>query len=214
MRTTGTATATAWRLVVLPVLVAMAMVLLTPDNVSAHERRALAGGRYAAVVGMLTEPAYDGQMNGVDLTVTDESQKGVDGKGTPLMGAEKTLFVEISVPSGAKQELALRARGGMPGKYAATFLPTAPGSYTFRLYGAIGDARVDERFENRVVNAATEVQFPAKAGATDMQAQLAAARSEATTARTLGIAGLVVGTLGLAAGGAALARRPGRMSAR
>lgn len=201
------------RWMVLPILVALAL-FLTPTGASAHDRHPLAGGTYQAVVGWLTEPAYEGQMNGFDLTVTDESQKGADGKGTPVMGLEKTLFVEISTPSGAKQELALRARSGMPGKYTANVLPTTTGQYIFRIFGMIGAARVDERFDKSETVSLADVQFPPQAGVADVQAQLAAVRDEAMTARSLSIAGLVLGACGLAVGAVALMRRPTRLTTR
>lgn len=196
------------------VLVVTVAILLTPTGARAHDRHALAGGTYQAVVGWLTEPTYEGQMNGLDLTVTDESQKGVDGKGTPVIGLEKTVFVEVSTPSGAKQELALRARSGMPGKYTANVLPTTTGQYIFRIFGTVGKARVDERFDKSETVSLAEVQFPPKAGVADVQTQLDAAHNEAMTARTFSIAGLVVGACGLVVGGAALTRRPARATTR
>lgn len=206
-----TRTRTTSRWLSIPVLVAAVLLLLTPTGASAHERRPLPGGRYQAVVGLLTEPAYDGLMNGVDLTVTDESQKGADGKGIPVLDLEKTLNIEVSVPSGAKQQLTLRSRSGMPGKYAANFMPTATGQYVFRVYGTISDLRVDERFDKSEIASLSEVQFPNKAtGAADLQAQLTAAKGEVNTARAFGIAGVVLGALGLVTGGVGLARRPSR----
>lgn len=46
---------------------------IAPGTASAHERRDLAGGKYQAVVGFLVEPAYEGEPNGLDLTVRDMS---------------------------------------------------------------------------------------------------------------------------------------------
>jgi len=54
----------------------------------AHERRTV--GPYQLVVGFLTEPAFAGTANGVDLTITDtRSNKAVEG-------AEKTISVAIT----------------------------------------------------------------------------------------------------------------------
>lgn len=192
------------------------LLALAPTGVSAHERRTLAGGKYQTVVGFLNEPAFEGAVNGLDLTVTDESQKGADGKGKPVEGLEKTLKAEVLVPSGAKRDLTVAARFGQPGKYAAYFVPTQPGAYTFHVYGIIGEQRVDERFESgpgrfNDIQSLAEAQFPHKVAVpADLQAQLDGARSEANTARTFGIVGTVVGVLGLVAGGLGLARRPSR----
>ena len=195
---------------------AVLMLALVPTGASAHERRTLAGGKYQTVVGFLNEPAFEGSVNGLDLTVTDESQKGADGKGKAMEGLEKTLKAEVLVPNGAKRDLTVAARFGMPGKYAAYFVPTQPGTYTFHVYGTVGDAKVDEKYESGPgrfsdIESLASAQFPNKVAVpADLQGQLDGARSAATTARTFGIAGSVLGVLGLVAGGLGLARRPSR----
>lgn len=196
-------------------LLALALFLV-PAGASAHDRRDLAGGKYQAVVGFLTEPAIQNQMNGIDLTITDMSQKDASGKGTPVEGLEKTLKVEIAFGGGAKKEIPLAARFGAPGKYAGYFMPTEAGSYTFRIFGSINDAKIDERFESgpgrfNDVEPLSSVQFPNQVAVpANLQQQLDSAKSGANTARTFGIAGLVVGILGLGAAGLALTRRPAR----
>lgn len=207
-------TAMRWGMAV--ALVAMS-ALLVPGVASAHERRDLAGGKYQAVVGFLNEPAIEGAPNGLDLTITDLSQKDASGKGAPVMGLEKTLKAEVLVPSGAKKDLTLEARFGMPGKYAGYFVPTAPGAYIYHIFGTINEAKIDEKFEsgpNRFsdVDALSTVQFPNHVTVpANLQSQLDSAKSGANNARLFGIAGLVVDILGLAAGGFALARRPSAM---
>jgi len=67
----------------------LAMIAL-PGAASAHESRTLANGKYKAVVGFLTEPAFQGQMNGLDLTITSALEKTADGKEKPIEGLEKT----------------------------------------------------------------------------------------------------------------------------
>jgi len=208
-----------WRLAAVPALVAMLIVLM-PNAVSAHEQRDLAGGKYHFVVGFLNEPALQNQPNGLDLTVTDLSQKDAAGKGKAVEGLEKTLKAEVLVPNGAKKDLMVVTRYAMPGKYAGYFVPTQAGQYMFHVSGTIGDQKVDEMFQSGPgrfgdVEDLAAQQFPNKVIVpTDLQAQLTAAKSDANTARTFGIAGLVVGVLGLAAGGAGLAmRRSGRPTA-
>ncbi len=210
----GVRNVTRWSLAL--ALVAIGL-LLVPGVASAHERRALAGGKYQAVVGFLNEPAIEGSPNGLDLTVTDLSQKDASGNGTPVLGLEKTLKAEVMVPSGAKKDLTLEARFGLPGKYAGYFVPTAPGAYMYHIYGTINEQKIDEQFEsgpNRFsdVDALATVQFPNQVTVpANLQSQLDSAKSSASNARLFGIAGLVVGILGLAAGGVALARRPSRL---
>jgi hypothetical protein len=188
-------------------------VLLAPAAASAHERRDLLNGRYQAVVGFLNEPAYDGQLNGLSLAVTDKTQKTPDGKDKPVEGLEKTLKAQV-LAQGKTMDLTLRSRFGMPGNYAAYFEPTVAGQYIFRVYGQIEGQQIDERFESgpgrfNDVESLAPLQFPAKVGTApaDLQAQLDSAQSRANTALTVGIAGIVLGVLGLAVAALTLARR-------
>lgn len=108
------------------VLALAVIVLAVPQGVSAHERRDLAGGKYQAVVGFLTEPAYQGQVNGLDLAVTSKTEKNADGTAKPIEGLEKTLKAQV-LADGKTLDLTLQTRFNMPGKYAAYFQPTAAG---------------------------------------------------------------------------------------
>jgi len=108
-------------------ILALALALVAvPQSVSAHERRDLIGGKYQAVVGFLTEPAYQGQLNGLDLTVRDMTKKDAQGVGAPVTGLEKTLKAEV-LAGGKTLPLTVESRFGMDGKYAAYFQPTAVG---------------------------------------------------------------------------------------
>lgn len=196
-------------------ILALALVLVAaPQSASAHESRDLAGGKYKAVVGFLTEPAYQGQMNGLDFTVTSKTEKTDDGKDKPIEGLEKTLKAQV-LADGKTLDLQLRSRFGIPGKYAAYFQPAAAGQYRFHVYGEINGEKIDETFESgpgrfNDMEPIAPLQFPnAVAGTpTDLQAQLDAAKSAANTARVVGIGGVVLGFLGLLVGGAAFLRRP------
>lgn len=202
------------------VLLTMALVLFgATGTVSAHERRDLVNGRYQAVVGFLNEPAFDHQLNGLDLTVVDKTQKTAQGQDKPVEGLEKTLKAEVLFGGGKKLELALRPRFGQPGKYAAYFEPTKAGQYTFHVYGQIEGNAIDERFESgpgrfNDVQSLAPLQFPEQQASVpaDLQARLDAADSAATMARSIGIAGLVAGLLGLGLGVLALRRRPAALA--
>src|SRR5215475_11928028 len=122
--------------VLLPILVC------TPRTVVAHERREV--GAYQVVVGFLTEPAFEGLKNGVDLRVLErETQQ-------PVEGLERTLQVELTyVASGAATVLHLRAIYREPGRYTADLIPTAPGHYRFRFFGTLAETTVNETFDSR-----------------------------------------------------------------
>jgi hypothetical protein len=193
------------RLLALPLGGALlAVSLLLPGIASAHEQREV--GPYHFAVGFLNEPSIVDQMNGLDLTITTAADK------KPVDGADKTLKAEVIVGGNAKvMPLPLTARFGMPGKYAAYFMPTAAGSYIFHISGTINGASVDQRFESGPgrfddVQPMAPLQFPEKlADPADVQAQVAGAQAAASQGRALGIAGVVVGLIGIVAGGAALA---------
>lgn len=181
----------------------LALFLALPAPALAHERRDV--GKYQFVVGFLNEPAFQNQLNGIDLTITSEA----DNK--PVEGAEKTLKAEVTVGGGAKTlPLTLEPRFRMPGKYAAHFIPTASGAYIFRFSGTLEGEAIDQRFESgpgrfNDVQSTRPLEFPQKlADPASVQAQLADAQAAASSARMFGIAGVVVGLLGLILGGVAL----------
>ncbi len=150
---------------ILAALAATAVVLSSQlvftQLADAHERRTV--GPYQLVVGFLNEPAFAGAVNGVDLSITDT-------RTTPpkaVEGVEKTLTVEVfagGLSSSIKPPLA--ARFGQPGRYAAYFEPTRPGSYRFVFKGKVESQDVNETFESgpgRFDDAAdpATVQYPA-----------------------------------------------------
>ena len=195
------------------VLALAVIVLAVPQGASAHERRDLAGGKYQSVVGFLTEPAYQGQINGLSLAVTSKTEKNADGTARPIEGLEKTLKAQV-LAGGKTLDLTLQARFGQAGNYAGYFQPTAAGQYRFRIYGTINGEQIDEMFESgpgrfNDVESIAPLQFPNQVttAPVDLQAQLDAAKSAANTARLIAIAGVVVGILGLVVGGLALLRR-------
>lgn len=196
-------------------LATTALLLLgVAGTASAHEGRKLVNGRYTAVVGFLNEPAFEGQLNGLSLSVVDETQKTAQGQDKPVEGLEKTLKAEVLFGGGKKLELTLRTRFGQPGKYAAYFEPTKAGQYTFHIYGQIEGNAIDERFESgpgrfKDVQSLAPLQFPEQRATVpaDLQRRLDAADSAASLARSIGIAGLLTGLLGLATGILALRRR-------
>ncbi|MFN2519701.1 MAG: hypothetical protein ABR525_01505 [Candidatus Limnocylindria bacterium] len=165
---------------------------------AAHERRTV--GPYTFVVGWLVEPSFVGEMNALDLTVTETSSS------KPLDGLEKTLQAEIVAGGNAATlTLPLAARFGLAGRYQAQVLPTRPGDYTFHIFGTAGSTKVDERFESGPgrfgsVETTSAVQFPAKqVSADDLSTRLDEIRS-------VGIAGVALGGIALAVGLAGLLR--------
>ena len=196
-----------WRLAVL-----LSVLVGVPSTAGAHERREV--GAYQLVVGFLTEPAFEGLKNGVDLRVLDRETH------QPVEGLERTLQVELTyVASGAATVLHLRAIYREPGRYTADLIPTVPGHYRFRFFGSLGETAVNETFDSRAgggqfddVDASADLQFPERLPApremqsairgTQQTAQQAqdAALAGRTSTQTLAIIGTVLGALGLATG--------------
>ena len=143
-------------------------------------------------------------------------------------GLEKTLRAEIiHVASGAARTLDLRASPGAAGRYEASLIPTSPGHYRIRLFGEIEGEAIDRTFDSEsgggdfddVVSAA-EIQFPnpaasnrelegvarrAQADAVEARNAVLSAEAAINDAARVRIAGVVLGAVGVAAGGAGLA---------
>ena len=195
-------------------------------------------GGYKFVVGFLHEPAYEGEMNAVSVRVTkaaaEEDTHSGGGHGgmthhevkeseKPIEGLQDTLLVEVTyVPSGASRTMNLRPVFDDPGHYVADLIPTSPGHYRFRFFGAIEGNPVDETFDSHAggggfddVQAAAVIHFPETvASAREVESAVRGAQTTAQQARdearnasgatTLGIVGIAVGAIGAALGGGAL----------
>ena len=98
-------------------------------------------GDLALVIGFGAEPAYAGQPNSVEVLVTHGGEPVTDLRPGDLQveisygDASTTMDLEPDVVVGSS---------GEPGGYRAWFVPTEPGSYTFRITGAVGGEEVDE----------------------------------------------------------------------
>lgn len=174
------------------------LALLTLAGVaSAHESRPV--GPYTFVVGFSSEPAYEGQMNGVQLRV----RQGEDADAPPVEGLEATLEVEVThVPSGASQVMHLSPVFGDAGHYRNNWIPTAPGQYRFRFFGTVEDLEVDETFESGPdtfgsVEAADVLYFPEDIpAARELEGVVRGAQSSADEALSLALsADQQIGTL-------------------
>ncbi len=129
-----------WKL--LGIILALLLGLgLLPGAALAHERRVVAG-KYQFVVGFLSEPPVQGQLNGVDLRVTNTETN------QPVTGLEKTLKVRVRAGGGPEREFDLQPRFNMPGAYAAYFIPSRPGGYVFTFVGTIDGQQVNETFQS------------------------------------------------------------------
>ena len=191
-----------------------AFLLALSSPAFAHEERMV--GAYHIVVGWGDEPAYAGSKNSVQLILATEAGKPVTNLGDSLK--VEVIFGQQHMELPFEPAFDPEEGFGTLGDYRAWLIPTAPGTYTFHLFGAIGKQKVDERFTSGPttfddIADPAEVEFPTKvptgtelAGRLDREiprvnAAIASARSQAEdradTARTLAIVGIVIGAAGL-----------------
>ena len=188
------------------------LALALPGTALAHERRTIANGKYDVVVGWNVEPTYAGQMNGATIRVMDA------GTTTPVTGADKSLKLAI-IQGASTQSFPLTPVFGQDGLYIANVVPTRVGDYRFVFTGTINGDAVNETFDSAdgkfdTVQSASAVEFPVQLGdPAQNAAALQAAQSDAQSARTLAIVGIVVGVLGVLVGLGAWLLRPKSNSA-
>lgn len=169
-------------------------------------------GDYELVIGFRNEPAYQGEPNGLDLTVTNTKT------GEKVNGLADTLKVEIIFGS-SKRELEIRPQFGEDGAYTADVLPTVAGDYTWHIWGDIQGTPVDVSMTSGpdtfgAVEAKSVVAFPAPEPApSELQAQAAAAARTAQQALILGVVGVVLGLAGIVVGALGLRARRAALSA-
>jgi hypothetical protein len=186
---------------------ALVLLLGMASTALAHEHRHV--GKYELTVGFLTEPALQGQPNGVDLRVVNVETD------QPVTGLENTLKVMVSYGGGPTREFSLRPRFNTPGAYNAEFIPTRPGTYVFTFVGTIEGQEVNERFESgpgrfNNVQPASELMFPEvdplPGELADLARQAQAdAQSAVQRATLFGVAGIAVGAIGVVLAVVALA---------
>lgn len=182
------------------------MALLGPAlAASAHVDVDVGDGQYVVEIGFRDEPAFAGQMNAVYVHVEEYGTGGTQ----PVTGLAASLAVEVSKDNQTFSPLFVPTDDG---SYEASFVPTATGDYTFHLTGTIGEAAVDETVASgpntfNSVQPLSAVEFPVvDSGDSPLQQAVDTAQTEAALARILGIAGIVVGGLGLVVAGVALSR--------
>jgi hypothetical protein len=186
-------------------VVVVASVLIFSGRAYAHERRMV--GPYQFVVGWLAEPAYVGQLNSIDLRITDTRQDPA----APVAGVEKTLTADVAAGGLAPFRLTLTARFGTAGAYNGVVMPTVKGAYTFHIVGKIDTLTIDEKFTSGPttfgeIEDTAAVQYPSKVPVADeLSKKLDAIQSGVDQTRAFALVALALAIVSL--GGAALARR-------
>ena len=186
-------------------VVVIASLLVFSGHAYAHERRMV--GPYQFVVGWLTEPAYLGQLNSLDLRISDTRQNPA----AAVSGLEKTLTADVAAGGLTPFPLTVTARFGTAGAYNGVVMPTVKGTYTFHITGKIDTLTVDEKFTSGPstfgdIEDTAAVQYPAKVPvADDLGKKLDSIQSGVDQTRILAIVAIALAVVSF--GGAALARR-------
>ena len=190
--------------------VAATMAVMAAGSTTALAHDVHQFGKVTLALGWLREPAYVGFDNAVQVLVKNGD--------TPITGiTDKDLTVEVSLGSARWDTKPLVPTAdpdtglGIPGEYEMHFIPTAPGSYTFRIKGTVAGQAIEESvtasdktFDE--VEAASEVEFPTAVPAnSDLATKLesvsrraAADRTAADAAQSAANRALYVGVAGVA----------------
>lgn len=196
------------------VAVLSALILFIAAPAWAHEH--LPAGNLSLTVGWRNEPAYTGLQNEVDVEVADANN-------APVTSTAGALTVDVTI--GADRISLPLLPGEQPGRFSAPLLPTRPGTYSFHITGLLRDQPIDvtttcsdTTFD--CVHDPVDVQFPASPlpSAQDLGARLeretarvAAAQSDADSARRLALIAITVSAATLATAVVlAMLRRRGR----
>ena len=194
---------------------ALTFLLLTTAPTLAHEGRKL--GDLEMEVGWGTEPALAGQPNSALILLAHHSE--------PVVDLGDTLEFEVTFGDQTQQfpiePFFEPGEFGTPGDYRAWFIPTRPGEYTFHFFGTVDGEEVDETFTPgpggfEGVESPQSMQFPEQEPTTgelaeridrevprltssigDVQASANAVADDASSAKTLGLIGIIVGAIGL-----------------
>jgi hypothetical protein len=193
-----------FRRMALALLIAALIIPFSVSIALAHGHTMV--GDYELVIGFRSEPAYQGEPNGLDLRVTNKKT------GELVNDLADSLKVEI-VSGSSKRELRIRPQFGKDGAYTADVLPTQSGDYIWHIWGDIQGTPVDVSMTSspetfNAVQAKDGVAFPAAEPApADLLAQAEAAAQAAQAALFVGAAGALLGIAGIVVGVLALRAR-------
>jgi hypothetical protein len=181
------------------IAIVAASLLLFSGHAYAHERRTV--GPYQFVFGWVNEPAYVGQLNSLDLRISDTRTNPT----TPVTGLEKTLKADIAAGGLTPFALSIEPRFGAAGAYNAWVVATVTGTYTIHLTGKIDTQNIDERFTSGPntfddIEDITAFQYPTKVPvADDLGKKLDAISTAVDQTRIVALGALVVALAGIGA---------------
>jgi hypothetical protein len=138
-------------------LVVTLFLAFVASHALAHQTITVGEGpdRFDVVVGFTREPIFTDERNALDLIIRRTEDR------EPIEGLARSLNVEITAPDGVTtRPFTLRAQYGQPGRYTDDIVLSAPGVYTIRIFGFVGDVEVDVTFETHEVGELGALRFP------------------------------------------------------
>lgn len=155
-------------------------------------------GDYVVEYGWVSEPAVVGQPNAVVINFSLTSAP------TTTVDVDISALQIQAVFGGQTKVLTLQPLAeDTHGQFIAPMTPMRPGKYTFHLSGNIGSTTFNNDVQPEEVQTADVVQFPSLDAATSSKSS-----SSLGVSGWLGIAGIVLGVVGIGLGAYALARKP------
>jgi hypothetical protein len=181
-------------------------MLLVPLIASAHQTTTDAG--YDIEYGWVNEPVIINQPNAVVINITKHSTT-TDTTATPVDVDVSGLVISASYGGQIKTLKLQPLAENTPGQFVAPMMPTVAGQYTIQLSGKIDGKDIQTiQVQPEEANTPDLVQFPKVPDeSAAVTAQLTAAQSQASTAQTIAIAGVVLGLIGTAVGVYGLMRK-------
>ncbi len=193
-----------FRLLVAASVTTLSVLLAGATSAAAHDVHTY--GAVTLSLGWVTEPAYVGVPNAVQVIVRDASGKPI----TTI--TDKDLTVTITAAGGAplsNQPLVPTADPdtglGLAGEYEFHFIPTAPGAYTFHVTGTVAGQAIDDNVTSSdstfdEVTDPTTVDYPAKIPSTSdistktdrVDARAQAAQQAADAAHSTAVIAVIV----------------------
>jgi hypothetical protein len=207
----------------LAALAVASIVLLAPTAASAHV--STTDGPLVFETGFGSEPAYTDQLNSVVFILTKNDKPVLDlGESIKVMVAfgNQTTDPMTLDPAFAEEDGSIE---GNPGEYHAWFVPTQAGKYTFHFTGAYQGTKVDETLTSGPktfdevqpiasatfpsVNAPSNDELATKIDqeVSRTNAAIASADDAASSAKKIGLIGVLLGAIGSIAAIGALATR-------
>ena len=203
--------------------IALATALSLIAAVTALGHVHVQAGSYDIALGWATEPTYTGELNAVQVLISDGSGNAVTDLGPNDLQVVVSAAGQTSQPLVFAPAFDTDEGTGMPGDYRAPMIPTVPGDYTFHLTGTVHGQAVDETATSSdstfdSVQEPSAIQFPGQVPsgaelATRIQSvdtRVDSTQSQASTALlvggAIGVIGIVIALIALFV--ALRARRP------